>query len=81
VAKYIFTTLFRVDTKKTQKNTNLFIKTIYLKNKTKENIKGFKMLIIKEITHYKNFLNRKLQLPFEALNLCNLVIVKGFDCL
>jgi len=39
------------------------------------------MLIIKEITHYKNFLNRKLQLPFEALNLCNLVIVKEFASL
>jgi len=38
------------------------------------------MLIIKKITRRKNTFNRKLQLPFEASNLCNLMIVKGFDC-
>jgi len=53
-----------------------------LKNKTKEskeNIKGFKMLIIRKITRRKNSLKRKLQLSFEALSLCKLVIVKEFD--
>jgi len=38
------------------------------------------MLIIRKITHKKNSFNRKLQLPFEVLNLCNLMIVKEFDC-
>jgi len=36
------------------------------------------MLIIRKITHRKNSLNRNLQLPFEVLNLCNLMIVKEF---
>jgi len=36
------------------------------------------MLIIRKITHRKNSLKRKLQLSFEALSLCNLVIVKEF---
>jgi len=38
------------------------------------------MLIIRKITRRKNPLNRKLQLSFEAYNLCNLVIVKEFVC-
>jgi len=37
------------------------------------------MLIIRKITRRKNSLKRKLQLSFEALSLCNLVIVKEFD--
>jgi len=37
------------------------------------------MLIIRKITHRKNSLKRKLQLSFEALSLCNLVIVRGVD--
>jgi len=37
------------------------------------------MLIIRKITHRKNSLKRKLQLSFEALSLCNLMIVKGVD--
>jgi len=36
------------------------------------------MLIIRKIIHHKNPLNRKLQLPFEASKLCNLMIVKEF---
>jgi len=54
-----------------------------LKNKTKEskeNIIGFKMLIIRKITHRKNSLKRKLQRPFEGLSLRNLLIVKEFTC-
>jgi len=39
------------------------------------------MLIIRKITHRKNSLNRKIQLSFEVLSLCNLMIVKEFDCL
>jgi len=38
------------------------------------------MLIIKKITRRKNTFNRKLQLPFEASNVCNLIIVIEFDC-
>jgi len=34
------------------------------------------MLIIRKIIHPKNFLNRKLQLPFEAFKLCNFLIVR-----
>ena len=55
---------------------------IYLRNilKTKiKNIKGFKMLIIRKITHRKNSLNRKLQQPFEVVNLCKFLIVRGFS--
>ena len=37
------------------------------------------MLIIRKIIHCKNSFKRKLQLPFEVLNLCNLMIVRGFD--
>jgi len=37
------------------------------------------MLIIRKITRRKNSLKRKLQLSFEALSLCKLVIVKEFD--
>ncbi len=36
------------------------------------------MLIIRKITRCKNSLKRKLQIPFEAANLCNLMIVKEF---
>ncbi len=36
------------------------------------------MLIIRKITRRKNSFNRKLQLPFEASKLFNLVIVKEF---
>jgi len=39
------------------------------------------MLIIRKITRRKNSFKRKLQLSFEVLSLCNLVIVKEFDCL
>ena len=35
------------------------------------------MLIIRKIIHPKNFLNRKLQLPFETFKLCNFLIVRG----
>jgi len=38
------------------------------------------MLIIRKIIHRKNSLNRKLQLSFEVQKLCNLMIVKEFDC-
>jgi len=34
------------------------------------------MLIIRKIIHPKNFLNRKLQLPFETFKLCNFLIVR-----
>jgi len=48
-----------------------------LKNKTKEskeNIKGFKMLIIRKITHCKNSFKRKLQLLLKKL-----VVTAYFD--
>jgi len=36
------------------------------------------MLIIRKITRCKNSLKRKLQIPFEVVNLCKLLIVKEF---
>jgi len=39
------------------------------------------MLIIRKITRRKNSLNRKLHSPFEAANLCKLMIIKEFDYL
>jgi len=59
-----------------QKN-NIFEKK---QKKQKENIKGFKMLIIRKIIRRKNSFKRKLQLSFEVFNLCNLMIVKEFTC-
>jgi len=54
-------------TKKPPKKNQHIQKNSIFENKTKENMKGFKMLIITKITHRKNSLNRKLQLPLKKL--------------
>jgi len=37
------------------------------------------MLIISKITHKENSPKRKLQQPFEVINLCKFLIVNGFE--